>query len=225
MHVWGHDCMKSYCFRGTRTQPLISVKYPVQLIGENFLRLHLCRHRFASLWGASTRCASLWRADSRGDSWSCSKTVIHPFLDCLLKMLFIFFFIVGAAFATVFLTRELVSILFAVCNTRSQMEYWRFSVYFRFVDRFIRSVQLGLTLDVICLETYKIVKTIHCSKTWINVHRFLDIAITGILPKTCPRLRWDQAILSFSWAGKANRKFSHLVHTCLPELCVLANRM
>ena len=42
-----------YCVRGT--QPLISVgvlciiECPVQLIKEVFLRLHLCRHTFASL--------------------------------------------------------------------------------------------------------------------------------------------------------------------------------
>ena len=38
--------------RGTRTQPLISVGCSVQLIREFFLRLHLCRHTFASLWSA-----------------------------------------------------------------------------------------------------------------------------------------------------------------------------
>ena len=37
--------------------------------GQDFLRLHLCRHTFASLWGASMRCASLWRSNSRGHSW------------------------------------------------------------------------------------------------------------------------------------------------------------
>ena len=35
---------------------------------RGFLRLHLCRHTFASLWGACLRFASLWRANSRGDS-------------------------------------------------------------------------------------------------------------------------------------------------------------
>ena len=65
--------------------------------------------------------------------------------------------------------------------------------------------------DVTCLETYKKYKTTHCSKTWINVHRFLDFANTRILAKTCPALSWDQALLSLSWvnrfqARKANRK-------------------
>ena len=49
---------------------------------RDFLRLHLCRQTFASLWGASTRCASLWSSNSRGGSW-------------LRKALFIFFLIVG----------------------------------------------------------------------------------------------------------------------------------
>ena len=45
----------------------------------------------------------------------------------------------------------------------------------------------------------------HCSKTWINVHRFLDFANTRILAKTCPALSWDQALLSLSWVNR-NRK-------------------
>ena len=70
---------------------------------------------------------------------------------------------------------------------------------------------------VICLETYQTAKTMHCSKTWINLHRFLDFANTRILLETCPGLSWDQALRSFSWvnrfqADQANRKFSHLVH-------------
>ena len=69
---------------------------------------------------------------------------------------------------------------------------------------------------VICLETYQTSKTMHCSKTWINLHRFLDFANTRILLETCPGLSWDQALRSFSWvntfqADQANRKFSHLV--------------
>ena len=62
------------CVRGTRTQPLISVGYSVHywvscVINKGgFLRLHLCRHTFASLWGACLRFGSLWRANSRGDS-------------------------------------------------------------------------------------------------------------------------------------------------------------
>ena len=45
----------------------------------------------------------------------------------------------------------------------------------------------------------------HCSKTWINVHRFLDFANTRILAKTCPALSWDQALLSLCWVNR-NRK-------------------
>ena len=44
--------------------------------------------------------------------------------------------------------------------------------------------------NVICLETYKNVKTMHCCKTGINWHWFLDFANTRILTKTCPALRW-----------------------------------
>ena len=48
-----HD---SYCVRGTRTQPLICVGCPVQLIREIFLRPHFRRrHTFAPLWGACLR--------------------------------------------------------------------------------------------------------------------------------------------------------------------------
>ena len=50
----------------------------------------------------------------------------------------------------------------------------------------------------------------------MNLHLFLDFASTRILPKTCPALSWDRALLSFSWInrfqpGKANRKTPHLV--------------
>ena len=57
----------TYC---TRTQPLISggcsVHYWVlcAINKRSFLRLHLCWHTFASLWGACLRFASLWRANS-----------------------------------------------------------------------------------------------------------------------------------------------------------------
>ena len=76
---------------------------------RDFLRFHLCRHTFASLWGASIRCASLWH-----EWW------FVVMRSCLRKALFIFFlfvfalkgffifFLVGAAFATFFLARELV---------------------------------------------------------------------------------------------------------------------
>ena len=59
----------------------------------------------------------------------------------------------------------------------------------------------------------------------LKLHLFLDFASTLILPKTCPALSWDQALLSFFWvnrfrAGKANRKVSHLVqHLCTWITC------
>ena len=59
-----------------------------------------------------------------------------------------------------------------------------------------------MTSDVTCLETYQNMKTMHCSKTWINLHRFLDFANTCILPKTCPAPSWDQTLLSFSWVKR-----------------------
>ena len=51
----------------------------------------------------------------------------------------------------------------------------------------------------------------HCS-----LHRSLDFASSRILPKTCPALSWDQALLSFSWvnrfqAGKANWKVPRFI--------------
>ena len=55
-------------------QPLISVGCSVHywvscaINKGGFLRLHLCRHTFASLWGACLRFASLWRPNPRGDS-------------------------------------------------------------------------------------------------------------------------------------------------------------
>ena len=60
-----------YCVRGTRTQPLICVGCPVQLIREFFLRFHFRRrrrHTFTSLWGACLRSALLWHANSCGNS-------------------------------------------------------------------------------------------------------------------------------------------------------------
>ena len=62
-----------YCVWGTRTQPLIFVRLlcivgrPVQLISEVF-SVCMCRHTFASLWGACLCFASLWRTNSHGDS-------------------------------------------------------------------------------------------------------------------------------------------------------------
>ena len=47
-----------------------------------FLRLHLCRNTFASLWGACLRFASLWRTNSSGDS--CFLGVHLLFIFCLL---------------------------------------------------------------------------------------------------------------------------------------------
>ena len=66
----------------------------------------------------------------------------------------------------------------------------------------------------------------------MSLHLFLDFATTRILPKTCPALSWDQALLSFSWVNwfqpsKANRKVSHLVQylstwiTCACESTVI----
>ena len=56
------------CVWGTRTQLLICVGCPVQLVREVFPRLHLCRHTFAWLWGDCLRFASLWQANSCDDS-------------------------------------------------------------------------------------------------------------------------------------------------------------
>ena len=55
-----------------------------------------------------------------------------------------------------------------------------------------------MTSDLTCMETYKNVKTMHYSETWIKLHWFLYFASTRHLPKTCPTLNWDQAPLSFS---------------------------
>ena len=59
----------------------------------------------------------------------------------------------------------------------------------------------------------------------LKLHLFLIFASTRILPKTCPALSWDQALLSFFLvnrfqASKANRKVSHLVqHLCTWITC------
>ena len=50
------------------------------------MRLHLCRHTFASLWGDCLRFASLWRANSRGDS---SVLGVH-FSNVFWGLLFVF---------------------------------------------------------------------------------------------------------------------------------------
>ena len=50
------------------------------------MRLHLCRHTFASLWGDCLRFASLWRANSRGDS---SVLGVH-FSNVFRGLLFVF---------------------------------------------------------------------------------------------------------------------------------------
>ena len=91
--------------------------------------------------------------------------------------------------------------------------YWNLKV----IEAFAR-----MTREVTCLETYKNVKTKHCSKTWINLHRFLGFANTRILPKTCPLLSWDQALLSFSWVKRFQPakqiEKSHIKNsTCVPE--------
>ena len=100
------------------------------------------------------------------------------------------------------------------CNSLNY--YWNLKV----IEAFAR-----MTREVTCLETYKNVKTKHCSKTWINLHRFLDFANTRILPKTCPLLSWDQALLSFSWVKRFQParqiEKSHIKNsTCVPELHV-----
>ena len=99
--------------------------------------------RFEALANVVPHFDALTHVVIRGQVFLSSKSVFHLFLDRLLKTLFIFFFVVSAELATVFLTRELLSILRAVCDTRSQMEYWRFSVHFRFVYLFSRSVHFG----------------------------------------------------------------------------------
>ena len=57
----------------------------------------------------------------------------------------------------------------------------------------------------------------------LNLHGFelIDFVINPFLPKTCPALSWDQALLSFPLvkrfsAAKANRKISHNNSTCIP---------
>ena len=81
----------TYC---RRTQPLISggcsVHYWVlcAVNKRGFLRLHLCRHTFASLWGTCLRFASLWRANSLGDSCALGahlSNVCWGLLFCLRK--------------------------------------------------------------------------------------------------------------------------------------------
>ena len=78
----------------TRTQPLISggcsVHYWVlcTINKRSFLRLHLCWHTFASLWGACLRFASLWRTNSLGDSCALGahlSNVCRGLLFCLRK--------------------------------------------------------------------------------------------------------------------------------------------
>ena len=66
--------VQCYCVPFTRTQPLISVGCSVHywvscaINNRGFLRLHLCRNTFASLWGACLHFALLWRTNSHGDS-------------------------------------------------------------------------------------------------------------------------------------------------------------
>ena len=101
------------CVRGTRTQSLISVGCSVHywvsctIYKRGFLRLHLCRHTFASLWGACLRFASLWRANSRGDSCVLSvhlSNVCWGLLFCLRKA-FIFQTYAGVCYS-VFVKRS-----------------------------------------------------------------------------------------------------------------------
>ena len=100
MHVYSHDCMKSYSGRDTRTQPLFSVRYPVQLIGEIseiFICVDTHLPRFEALAHVVPHFDALTHVVIRGHVLLSSKSVFHLFLDPLLKTLFIFFFIVGAA--------------------------------------------------------------------------------------------------------------------------------
>ena len=100
MHVYSHDCMKSYCGRDTSTQPPISVRYPVQLIGEiSEIAFGVDTHlpRFEALAHVVPHFDALTQVVIRRHVFLSSKSVFHLFLDPLLKTLFIFFFIVGAA--------------------------------------------------------------------------------------------------------------------------------
>ena len=65
-----HSFMSVIAFEVREPNPLFVlgvlciIGFPVQLIGDDFLRLHFRRrHTFASLWGACLRFASLWRAN------------------------------------------------------------------------------------------------------------------------------------------------------------------
>ena len=96
-----------FCVRGTRTQLLISVLCPVQLIGEisgDFICVDTYLPRFEALAYVSN-----WRKWWFVVMRSClRKALFIIFLFVFaLKGFFIFFF-VGAAFATFFLARELV---------------------------------------------------------------------------------------------------------------------
>ena len=74
-----------------------------------------------------------------------------------------------------------------------------------------------MTSDIKCLEMYKNVKTMHWSKTWINLHRFLDFANTCIISKTCLALSWEQTLLSYSWINRFQA--GNLNHMCLLIEC------
>ena len=78
--------VQCYCVRGTRTQPLISVGCSVHywvscaINNRAFLRLHLCRHTFASLWGACLRFALLWHTIRVS-----SEFIFHMFAEVKLR--------------------------------------------------------------------------------------------------------------------------------------------
>ena len=96
-----------FCVRGTRTQLLISVLCPVQLIGEisgDFICVDTYLPRFEALAYVSN-----WRKWWFVVMRSCLRKALFIFFLFVfaLKGFFIFFF-VGAAFATFFLARELV---------------------------------------------------------------------------------------------------------------------
>ena len=96
-HWWLHNCI-----RGTRTQPLISVGGPVQLIGEIFWGCICVDTQLPRFEALPYVVPQLWRSNSRGDSWSCVPVFVKRcsfFLDRLrIKALFIFF-LIGNSFS------------------------------------------------------------------------------------------------------------------------------
>ena len=81
-----------------------------------------------------------------------------------------------------------------------------------------------MTSDLMCLETYRNIKTMHCSVTWINLVTWIKrLCNHSYLTEnlSCTKLRSGSTFISLGkyyrfLAGKVNRKVSHLVHTCIP---------